>query len=178
MMQSLDLFIAMQLNMIGSSSKVFVSITTFFAEYLPYILIVIVVFLGLQSRKWFWTAGLSIIAAGVTRLIIKPLFVTVYARPRPFVEDEAIHTLVKTFSFENTQSFPSGHEIFFSAIATVMYVHDKRWGIFFFVCAVLMGIARVAAGVHYPSDILGGLVLGVFTGIVVVFLGKRMLIRV
>lgn len=68
---------------------------------------------------------------------------------------------------ENKWSFPSRHMTFFFAISTALYFYNKRWGVVFLIAALLIGIARVIAGVHYPLDILGGAVIGVITSYLV-----------
>jgi undecaprenyl-diphosphatase len=65
------------------------------------------------------------------------------------------------------KSFPSGHAAIFFAIATAVYLYNKKLGIWFFVVAILMGMARIFVGVHWPSDILGGAVIGIISGIIV-----------
>jgi undecaprenyl-diphosphatase len=64
---------------------------------------------------------------------------------------------------ETLQSFPSGHALFYFALAFVIYTKSKKWGMWFFLGAFLMGLGRVASGVHFPIDILGGAVLGILT---------------
>jgi undecaprenyl-diphosphatase len=88
----------------------------------------------------------------------------VYDRPRPFVALPDIHPLIATLPSENLQSFPSGHALFFFAIATVLFCFNKRVGVLAFIAAAVMAIARVYVGVHWPSDILGGAVIGMLTG--------------
>jgi undecaprenyl-diphosphatase len=75
-------------------------------------------------------------------------------------------------SNEIGQSFPSGHAAFFFALATAVTLFNKkvhpersrRTGIWLFVGAFLISLARIYAGVHYPSDILAGAAVGVFSG--------------
>ena len=56
-------------------------------------------------------------------------------------------------------SFLSSANIF--AFAFAIYLYNKKWGIWFLFATLLMTTARVIAGVHYPSDILGGMIVGV-----------------
>ena len=58
-------------------------------------------------------------------------------------------------------SFPSGHATTAFACAAAFALFAPRWGVVFFLCALAVAIARVAVGAHYPSDVLGGMVLGV-----------------
>jgi undecaprenyl-diphosphatase len=87
--------------------------------------------------------------------VIKTLFPTL----RPFqVNGGAVHTLTSA----NDGAFPSGHAAASFALAVTIWLHDRKIGSFFLVGAVLIGIARVLANVHYPIDIIGGAALGTF----------------
>ncbi len=63
--------------------------------------------------------------------------------------------------YEKNWSFPSGHAAFFFALSTAVYFYNKKWGVFFFIASSLLSIGRIMGGVHYPSDILGGAIIGV-----------------
>ncbi len=76
--------------------------------------------------------------------------------PRPVDSLKDIITL-----FEKTgYGFPSGHAAFFMALAFSIYFSHKKAGYAFMALAVLVSLARISAGVHYPVDILGGFLLG------------------
>jgi undecaprenyl-diphosphatase len=59
------------------------------------------------------------------------------------------------------RSFPSSHAVNNFAVATLFVMYYRRWGWAFFTWASLVALSRVAIGVHYPSDILGGALIGV-----------------
>ena len=80
---------------------------------------------------------------------------------------------VKQLVSENHCSFPSGHAAFFFALAMAVYFFNKKWGLVFFSAAILMTIARVISGVHYPTDILGGAVIGVATAYIVFYFAEK-----
>lgn len=77
--------------------------------------------------------------------------------PRPF---EGVSDITALFSHGGGDSFPSGHTTALVAFATALFVYDKRLGLLAFLVAGVTGAARVAAGVHWPVDILGGALLG------------------
>lgn len=58
-------------------------------------------------------------------------------------------------------SFPSGHAIFLFSLATSVWFENKKAGAILFGIAALVGVGRVAAGVHWPTDIIGGAALGI-----------------
>ena len=108
------------------------------------------------SRRAIFVAFLSAaIARGVFVTVIRWL----YHRPRPISVD-AVHQLVTNDQW----AFPSGHASFFFALAMGIYLYNKKWGAWLFVFAALMGLARIFVGVHWPSDILAGALLGVAVG--------------
>jgi undecaprenyl-diphosphatase len=67
----------------------------------------------------------------------------------------------------NTHSFPSGHSATSFACATVLAAYAPRWRVVFFVLAALIALSRVYNGMHYPTDVLAGSVLGVLVGLLV-----------
>jgi undecaprenyl-diphosphatase len=66
-----------------------------------------------------------------------------------------------------TPSFPSGHTALSTAMAAAVFVQDPLWGSLFFVFAGLIAFCRIAVGVHYFSDIIGGAFLGIIVAVVV-----------
>ena len=71
---------------------------------------------------------------------------------------------VKPLISESGYAFPSGHATFFMALASSLWFYHKHLAGFFGISAVIIGIARVTAGIHWPFDILGGLFLGYVIG--------------
>jgi undecaprenyl-diphosphatase len=105
----------------------------------------------------------AVLGALVARFFIGSSIRFFYHRPRPFLALHIPHLLTET-----SYSFPSGHTIFLFALATGIWFVNKKQSYVLFVLALLVGLARVAAGVHYPSDIAGGIILGVLTAVLVV----------
>jgi len=61
-------------------------------------------------------------------------------------------------------SFPSGHSAGSFAFAAFVFMVHRRWGLLASLVAALVGLSRVALGVHYPSDVLAGAILGTAVG--------------
>lgn len=75
--------------------------------------------------------------------------------PRPFLDGaDAL------FIYGGYNSFPSGHATFFSALTVSMFLFHRVRGWWFLVSALIIGGARVIAGVHYPIDIAAGYIVG------------------
>lgn len=105
----------------------------------------------------------------VARFVFTPVVRFFIPRDRPFV---AHADIVKLFNREDAPSFPSGHAAFFFAVAFSLWLTNRRWGAAFFVGATLVSLGRVAAGVHYPTDILGGAAVGLAAAWLVERLGQ------
>ena len=62
-------------------------------------------------------------------------------------------------------SFPSGHTTAaFSTMTALFLMGNKKYSWTAFIFAFLMGLARIYLVVHYPSDVLGGIIVGVVAG--------------
>ena len=163
-----DLSIFTFFNNLARHSIVLDYLGIFLAEYSQYVLgaILLVLLFYPQNKKEDNRSMvvLSLTAAIIARYVVKTGILFLYGRSRPYVVLNTAHKLIPTSIAENFQSFPSGHAIFFFALAAVLYKFDKKLGNWFFGVATIMGIARVFVGVHWPSDIIGGAVLGIIVG--------------
>ena len=107
------------------------------------------------SRPWLWTrVGAAILLAESISGALKELI----ERDRPAVADPDPETLVE---LPATFSFPSGHATVSFACATVLALAVPRLLVPLYALAALISFSRVYVGVHYPSDVLVGAVLGV-----------------
>lgn len=104
----------------------------------------------------------ALVSAGIARFVLTPLIRSMFPRTRPFETIAQIHALI---SHETGGSFPSGHAVFFFSLATTVWLHNKKLGSIFYGLALLNGLARISAGVHWPSDIAAGAAIGVIVGI-------------
>jgi undecaprenyl-diphosphatase len=84
-----------------------------------------------------------------------------WPRPRPFARDSAIVALVE---HDAVRSFPSRHVASGLAMAAIGGQEHHKLGLVMASAAWALGISRVAAGLHYPSDVLGGALLGAAIG--------------
>ncbi|OGI78354.1 hypothetical protein A3C57_01515 [Candidatus Nomurabacteria bacterium RIFCSPHIGHO2_02_FULL_33_12] len=99
----------------------------------------------------FWVTGSVVLAMGITYIIKYSL-----AIPRPFLSG-----VVPLFVHGGYNSFPSGHATFFASLALAMFFYHKKRGWYFLLSALIIGLARIISGVHYPIDIVAGYIIGI-----------------
>ncbi len=100
----------------------------------------------------------SIICTGLLSWGIVMLLKVIFGEARPFITDTTLQTLITISGIHD--SFPSGHATIFAGLAVSLYIYHKPIGYVFMFGALLIGLARIASGIHYPIDILAGYVLG------------------
>ncbi len=143
----------------------------FLSDYLGYFLITALLLLFFLRFHKFWRAVVgSLLSALLARLVLTNIIYWLWARPRPFEAIEGVKTLLED---PGNASFPSGHAAFYFAIAFFLLYKNKNAGTLFFAGALLMGLARVFAGVHWPSDILGGMVVAGIAAVII----KKIIIK-
>jgi undecaprenyl-diphosphatase len=109
-------------------------------------------FTSVKARHGVVAAGLSALLA----LAVAHLISGMWDRPRPF-EAHHVHLFV---SASADPSFPSDHATAAFAIAIALLLRNRRVGWLALAMAAVISVSRVAVGVHYPSDVLGGAVIG------------------
>ena len=88
------------------------------------------------------------------------------ARDRPCWIDTNIPLLIPNpLDF----SFPSGHTLASFEAAVMIFLHNKKWGSISFILAILISFSRMYLFVHFPTDILGGIVLGTLISLTVYY---------
>lgn len=110
-----------------------------------------------QKYKEISSVVFSVIFAYIFAVLLKTLFQT----SRPFQILDGVNALF----LESGYAFPSGHSMVFMALGLAIFLMHQKAGHFFIFFAVLIGLARVMAGVHFPIDILGGFILGALVAI-------------
>ncbi len=161
------------LHTIAGYSVVGDYLAIFFAHYSAYLLcIVLAVYWFISPRQYNRHMVITAFLAGaVAKGIVTELLRFFYHNPRPFV----VLDFTPLISGDATYSFPSGHATFFFALSTVVYLYNKKLGIWFFAGSLLMGIARIVAGVHWPADIAGGILIGIVVGILVYHFSQKVI---
>lgn len=127
-----------------------------------WLILALIFLIGVRTRRW----GAAMLVALVFGLLVGNLWLKNWiARPRPFHTYSDIMPLVIP---GDLYSFPSGHTLSSFCAATACFGYSRRAGLFCYLLAVLIGLSRLYMGVHYPSDVLAGALLGIGLGMLAV----------
>lgn len=141
--------------------KILAFITSLGNAGIIWIVLVVVLLILPKTRK----TGIIVAAALLVDLILCNLILkNLVARVRPYDVNTAIAILIKKpLDF----SFPSGHTAAsFAAMTALFLAKMKKAWIAALVLAVLIAFSRLYFYVHYPTDVLGGAVVGILSGII------------
>ena len=128
---------------------------------LIWIVISIVLLFGRRTRQ----CGVMILISMFLCLLFGNGFLkNAICRERPCWIDSTVKLLI---AVPKDYSFPSGHTMHGFAAATIIYLHHKRAGMLALVLAALIAFSRIYLFVHYQTDILGGLCIGVLMSLFV-----------
>lgn len=124
-----------------------------------WVILAVVLLLISKTRK----TGMIVAAALILDLIIcNGILKNLVARVRPFDVNTAIHLLVKK---PGDYSFPSGHTAAsFATVAALYFAGEKKLWKPALVLAIMIAFSRLYLYVHYPTDVLGGALVGVICG--------------
>jgi membrane-associated phospholipid phosphatase len=134
--------------------------------------------MGMVGLLWYWpdkemtrrreTILTIILAVAVSLILNRAISMMAPYRERPMY---SIGANVPTFEWhadlEHWSSFPSDNATYLFAIAAGFWLISRWWGLFFGIFAAFAAVARVYLGIHYPSDVLVGALIGIATSAVI-----------
>lgn len=172
MIESIDLLIFSYLNGYLGRSSTFDTVIFFSASFLPVLIGVLFIILICVSlyRK---TNGFEVMSIRLAEVeTIKIAFVTIllarsitfllqhlFGRIRPYATFSTPHLFVVS-----AWSFPSGHATVLFALVGAAYRFNRNAAAILALLSVVVCVARVSAGVHYPTDVIAGALIGLFVG--------------
>lgn len=123
-----------------------------------WILVALILLMMRQTRR----TGMDMAVAMLLLFIVGNLILkNVIDRTRPY---NLYQSLIPLAPKPHDASFPSGHTMHSFGAATAIFLNDRRWGTAALVLAFGIGISRMYNGMHYPTDVLAGALLGVAAG--------------
>lgn len=138
-----------------------------FSRAIPiiFILVLLIVYICgiLNKDEQVRCIAVDICMITVIGLIFSFIIGKIFYVPRPFVNNSHVNLLIQHAS---NSSFPSDHALFTMCIALGMFKYDKKFGFILILLSLLCGFSRIFVGNHYPSDILGGILLAIFVNYV------------
>lgn len=108
-------------------------------------------------------AGIESLFALITSSIFVTYLKDKFTRPRPYwVIDN-----VNSFNLNlKDYSFPSGHTTAAFSLATVLSYNFPDFILFFMAIALIVGLSRIYLAVHFPTDVIMGIIIGVSFGLI------------
>jgi len=178
-----DIVVANYLNHLANQNFIVKYLAIFWAHWLIYVMAAVVFIFVVQqlglfsgSKRRLRSLGLILIVnlslATLFSLLDGKIISYFFFRSRPFLSLDGIKLLIDTPL--TAKSFPSDHATMAFAIAVTVLFLNKRLGLILLVCAFGVALGRVLVGVHYPTDVLVGAILGSVWALVVFFISRKM----
>lgn len=147
--------------------KIMVFITKLGDAGIIWIELAIILLFIKKTRK----CGILMLASLMLGLIFGNIVLkNIIQRPRPCWIDNNIVLLIPN---PVDYSFPSGHTLASFEAATMIFLHNKKWGIPAGILAILISFSRMYLFVHFPTDILAGTILGILISIAIYYGYKK-----
>jgi undecaprenyl-diphosphatase len=157
------------INQLGSTLPILnpiMRLLASYAEYVFYIGIVIYWFTRHEVKRRMVAEALLSACVAVTS---SGLLAHFFYRDRPFVT----HNVIQLISHPANASFPSDHAIGAFVIATSIWINRRKDGKLWLVLAAGIAFSRIWTGIHYPSDVIAGAVIGIAAAVLINQLFKR-----
>lgn len=123
-----------------------------------------------RKDRYDWTSSLILAVAAITSQGLTTILKLAFGLPRPF-QDPTLGISAR-FETPTDHGLPSGHTTSAFTVATVVWARYPQWRIPFVTLAIATGICMIILGLHFPSDVIAGTFLGIFSGTFVITLAK------
>ncbi len=117
-----------------------------------------------------WTSSLILAVAMVSAMALTDILKAAFNLPRPSQVPSL--GITPRGEFPTNPGFPSGHTTNAFTVATVIWSRYPAWRVPFLLLAIATGVSMIILGLHFPSDVTGGVFLGIFCATFVLGLAK------
>src|SRR2546425_9239572 len=117
-----------------------------------------------------WTSSLILAVAMVSAIALTDIFKAAFHLPRP-VQVPSLGIMPRGENPTNP-GLPSRHTTNAFTVATVIWSRYPAWRVPFVLLAIATGVSMIVLGLHFPSDVIGGVFLGIFCGTFVLRLAR------
>ena len=169
MLQKVEFFILDSIQSIhfGLLDKLMIAITTLGNKGIVWIIVGVVMLFFKKYRR----TGITVLLGLIFGLVVGNWGIkNIVARARPCALNLDIQLLIP---YPSEYSFPSGHTLSSFIAATCVFLRNKRLGIAAYLLASLIAFSRLYLYVHFPTDIIGGMILGVALAFLVRWIMKK-----
>lgn len=147
--------------------KIMIFLTNLGDAGIFWIVLAVILLISKKTRK----CGICmLISMGIGLIIGNGILKNVIARNRPCWIDTQIHLLIPN---PKDFSFPSGHTLASFEAAITIFLFNKKYGVLAILLALSIAFSRMYLFVHFPTDILGGAILGSSISIFVFYTAKK-----
>ncbi|WP_409292856.1 undecaprenyl-diphosphatase [Peribacillus sp. SCS-37] len=162
------------INSLAGHSGLLDTVMVTMSDSVPYVAIALLLYLcflgnrqhGIERR---YTALYAAFSSGIA-LCLNAIIHIVYYHPRPFVSHH-VHKLVPHAA---DSSFVSDHTVLVFALAWTLVMRNDRLKYLIFIWAAFVGVSRIYVGVHYPADVLGGVLFSCAASGLIIYFSRRL----
>lgn len=149
----------------GFFNAIFLALSVIFEKGILIILTSLILILFKKTRK---VGGAMLLALLIGALITNVTLKDLVKRERPFTKEEYLPLWhLAGAVLEGEYSFPSGHATSVMAASTALFIIcNKKWSFVGFILTFIIAVDRVYLVVHYPTDVIAGLIVGGIAGII------------
>ncbi len=174
-MQELNVEIFDLINKYAGQSHIIDIIAIIIAKYLIFLVPLYLIWMFLRNNDYCKHQSLFAFYSGVVGLLLNFLITLIYFHPRPFM----VHIGTILINHMSDSSFPSDHTTLLFSLGFYLLLEKQLriYGAFISIIGLIVGIARIFCGIHWPLDIVGSIVTA-YIAAMIVFLNKRQLYKI
>lgn len=166
-LRQMDIDVFRALNLAGDNSILDLLMVAFTIMGISYVIALVAIPLWMKGKR---EAAFDVILLLVVVTVVTEVVKIVVDRQRPSYDLADVQAIVSA----SGPSFPSAHASrAFAAAFLIATCTRRRWGVTAFFVASLIGLSRVYLGVHWPSDILFGAILGVVIAAIMILVARK-----